>query len=109
MPDGRSAAAGLDLDRRRLGLDVGLELLLMLEAQLGDGLVALQQCLLQFLDPALGVGLQPVQSLPQFDRFLVNLHDPGGGEGVQVRAVVAIGALEAERRILAAAHDFHSD
>jgi len=107
MPAGmthrRSAPPGRYLDRHGL-FHIGLELLLMLQAQLRDGLVPLQQRLFQLGDPLLVARFHGVKLLAQFEGFLVNLHYPGGGEGVQVRAVVTVGALKIVGCIHAAAH-----
>ena len=89
--------------RRRLA--IGLELLAVLQLQLGDLRVPLQQGLLQGLDPLLVVLLQVVGLLAEVEGLLVNRHDPGTGHPLQVRTLMAVGAFHALGRFLAACHD----
>jgi hypothetical protein len=108
MAHWRPTSSRLHFDRDRCGLDVRLELLLMLEAQLGDLRVSLQQRLLQFINPLLRFNLENVELVAQFGLIVVDLQRPGGGQAVQVGALVAKRTLEAFWCILAAAHGSHS-
>lgn len=84
---------------------MGLELLTVLQSQLGDLGVPLAQGFLQFRDTLFVSLLQGMKLLPQFEALLVNLHDPGGGQMLQVWAVVAIGTIKTDWRFHAAAHE----
>ncbi|MGA2499269.1 MAG: hypothetical protein ABSH20_16140 [Tepidisphaeraceae bacterium] len=75
-----------------------------MQAKLGDLLVALQQGFLQFRDPLPVLLLHSPELLAEDEDLLIALHDPGGGEAVQMGTLVAMGAFPARGRVRAASH-----